>query len=228
MIRRRQGRSSVAPYDHPGQSGCQRRGAEEAQLGLVETGSDECEASNQQGDGETDARDGAGADDRRPSDRRAQAPAREAGDRKRHAERAERLAGEVAQQDTHRHWGSGGAPEHIPVDGDPGVGQREERHDGVARPGVVEGEQPLVRRNGGAQASSRRALSLRRGLLPEPAETLDGPMQLRPTDGTSPEQQVEEGVPCVSTGPLPRKSRPRAENSPKTGQRPVVLRENNS
>ena len=81
--------------------------------------------------------------------------------------------------------------EHVAVDGDPGVGQCEQRHDGVARPGVVEGEQPLVGRDGGAQASARRALELRRGLLAEPAETLGGPVQLGAADGTSAEQQAE-------------------------------------
>ena len=118
-------------------------------------------------------------------------PPRQAGDRERRAERAERLAGEEAQQDTDRHWGSGGAPEQLAVDGDPGVGQRKERHDGVARPWVEESEQLLVRWDGGAQAMARRALELRRRLLAEPAETLGGPVQLRPADGTGAEQQAE-------------------------------------
>src|SRR5918997_6347492 len=108
-------------------------------------------------------------------------------DRECRAERAERLAGEEAQQDTDRHRGSGGALEQLTVDGDPGVGQREERHDAVARPGVKEGEQPLVRWDRGAQAPASRALEVRRGLLAESTEPLDGPIQLRHADGTGAE-----------------------------------------
>ena len=65
----RPGQEPCRSYDHPGQGGCQCRGAEQAQLGLVETGSGEREAGDQQGHGETDAGDGARADDRRPADR---------------------------------------------------------------------------------------------------------------------------------------------------------------
>ena len=38
---------------------------------------------------------------------------------------------------------------------------------------------------------ARRALELRRRLLAEPAETLGGPVQLRPADGTGAAQQAE-------------------------------------
>ena len=96
-----------------------------------------------------------------------------------------------AEQDADGHWGAGGAAEHVAVDGDPGVGQCEQRHDDVARPGVVEGEEAFVGRDGGAQVSARGALQLRRGLLAEPAEALGGAVQLGAADGTCAEEQAE-------------------------------------
>ena len=67
----RAGQELRRPYDHPGQGGCQRRGREQAELGVVQVGSGEREAGDQQGHGEADAGDGARADDRRPADGRA-------------------------------------------------------------------------------------------------------------------------------------------------------------
>ena len=64
----RRGQESCRSYHNPGQGGCQRRAGEEAQLGLVETGSGERETGDQQRHGEAHAGDGARADDRRPAD----------------------------------------------------------------------------------------------------------------------------------------------------------------
>ena len=164
--------------------------AEDADLRLLEARAVERECRHQQRDGEPDAGDRPRAEDGRPADRGAQATAREPRHEQRHADDSKRLADHVAEQDAERDRRAGRALEEAAVDRDARVREREHRDDHVARPRVIEGQQPLVRRDRRAEALARRALELRRGLLAELAEALAGALELRPGDGIGPHQQA--------------------------------------
>ena len=131
--------------DEPGrQRGAQCR-AEHAELRLLQLRSSEREAGDQQRDGEADAGDGAAARERGPADRRPQPAAAHSRHEPRAAQHAGRLSHDVPDQDPQRDRRAERAREEAAVDHDAGVRKGEEGHDHVARPGVIELLQPLVR-----------------------------------------------------------------------------------
>jgi hypothetical protein len=90
----------------------------------------------------------------------------------------DRLARDVPGEDAERQRRGERSRQERPADHQPGVGQCEQRHDQVARPRVEGVLQPLVRGYGLRQADAGRPGRLRRGLLPELADPVDGPLQV--------------------------------------------------
>ena len=147
-------------------------------------------ARHQQRDGEPDAGDRSRAQDGRPADGRPESLAREVRHEQRHADDSDRLADDVAEQDAERDRRAGRALEQAHVDGDARVREREQRNDHVARPRVIQGQQPLVRRDRRSEARARRALELGRRLLAELAEALAGGFEVGPGDRGRPDQEA--------------------------------------
>jgi hypothetical protein len=155
--------------------GCGDAGAEDAELRLFELRSPERERGDQQRHSEADPGDGARTEHRRPADGRPQPAVRHACDEPRAAEDPERLADHVAAENPEGDRRAEGAAEERAADGDAGVREREERHDQVARPRVVELLEPLVARRRREELRCRGARELRRRLLaelPEPRRRL--------------------------------------------------------
>ena len=88
--------------EQPGEQRRAERGAEDAELRLLELRPVERERRDQQGDGEADPGDRAAAGDGRPADRRPQPAAAQPREQPREAEDADRLADDVAEEDPER------------------------------------------------------------------------------------------------------------------------------
>ena len=86
------------------------------------------------------------AQDRRPTDRRSQLTAGQPSHEPGGADDAHRLADHVAEQDPERDRRGEALRQEVAVDRDPGIREREQRHDQVARPGMEELLQALVHR----------------------------------------------------------------------------------
>ena len=182
---------AVAAEDEPGQGRGAERGAQHAELRLAQLGAVEGERGDQQRDGEADAGDRAAADRRRPADRRAQPAAAQLRHQPGDAGDADRLAEHVGEDDPERDRRGVGAREEVAVDRDADVGEREERHDHVARPRVVELQQAGVRRDGCPQAGAGRARQLRGRLLAEAAEEVGRPLELAAAGRVGPGDQAD-------------------------------------
>ena len=160
-----------SPDPEPGRKPCGRpedeRGherrahscAEDAEFRLFKFRSVEGQVGDQQRDGEADAGDRASTRERGPADRRPQPSPAQSRHEPGATEDADRLPDDVAEQDSERDRRRERAREEAAVDHDAGV------H--VARPGVIELGQPLVRRDRRPQPFPGRACQLRRRLLAE-------------------------------------------------------------
>ena len=124
------------------------------------------------------AGDGAGAEHRGPADRRPEPAAAQPGRRSQDGRDADRLADHVADQDAERDRRGERLGQEAAVDRDAGVGQREQRHDHVARPRVVESAAAARWARSRGQADAGRAGQLRRRLLAEQPEQVAGPLQV--------------------------------------------------
>ena len=155
------------PVDQPGQGGRDHRCRKCAELGFVQGCAGERARCDEQGDREPDPSERAAAEDGRPPDRWSDPAAAEPAHRLRRTDDRDRLAHHVADQHTERDGRRVGVCEEAAVEHDSRVRQREQRHDDVARPRVVEGLQPRVRRQRRGQPRGGRARQLRGRLLTE-------------------------------------------------------------
>ena len=165
--------------EEPGEEGRAERRAEDPELRLLELAAVEGERRDEQRDGKADAGDRPAAGDGHPADRRPDTPAAHARNEPRGAEDPDGLAEDVAEQDPERDRRAEGAREEAGVDRDARVRKREQRHDQVARPRVVELLEPLVRGDREPQPPAGRARELRRRLLAELPEPLRGKLEVR-------------------------------------------------
>ena len=116
--------------------------------------------------------------ERAPSDRQLQPPPAEPRGEPGGAEEPDGLAHDIRNEDAERHGRREGAREEAAVDRDARVRKREERHDHVARPRVVEVLQPLVRRDRVLEPDLRGARKLGRRLLAEQPEQVGGALEV--------------------------------------------------
>ena len=105
---------------------------------------------------------------------------------------AHRLAHHVPDQDAQRDRGRIGPGEQPHADRDAGVGQGEQRHDEVARPGVVQLLEPLVGGDGQPDAAAGLTGQLRGGLLAEQPEQVAGPLQVTARRGLGVGEQAHD------------------------------------
>ena len=154
------------------------RGREHAELGLLEQRPLEGERRDEQRDGEADAGRRGGDDERGPRDRQPRAAEHRARREPRRAQDPERLADHVRGDDAERHRRGRRRRQHVAVELDAGVGEREERHDHPARPRVQAVLQPLVGRDRRGEARARRVGQLRRRLLAERARELGAALEV--------------------------------------------------
>ena len=163
-------KQSSGAKEQPGEDRRAECGAQDAQLRLLELGTVEGERRDEQRDGEADPGDRAAPGHSRPAHRRAEPSAAQSGEQPRASEDPHRLAGDVADEDPERDRRAEAPRQEAAVDRDPGVREREQRHDHVARPGVKQLLQPFVERRRGPDLHSGHACQLRGGLLPELSE----------------------------------------------------------
>ena len=130
-----------------------------------------------------------------PTGGREPSPA-QAGEQPRRAGDAERLARDVADEDAQGDGGGVGAGEEGAAERDAGVGEREQRDDDVAGPGMVELLEPLVRGQRRGEPGARRLRQVGGRLLAEAAEQVAGPFQVGPGrrvgDGQQPHHQADD------------------------------------
>jgi hypothetical protein len=165
------------------QPGDERRaygGTEDAELRLLQVLPVECEGGDEQRDREADPGDRAAAGNGRPTDRRSQPAAAQPGEEPGAAEDSHRLADHVAEQDPERDRRREALGEEAAVDRDARVREREQRHDHVARPGVIELLKALVARCRRPELHAGHACQFRRGLLAELSKPLRGALEARP------------------------------------------------
>ena len=149
----------------------------------------EGERRDQQRHGEAYAGDRPAARDGGPAHRRAQPPAAQARREPRRPQHAQRLADDVADDDAQRDARAERACEEVAVEHDAGVREGEERHDHVARPGVVELLQALVRRDRRLEPDPGRARELRRRLLAEEPEEVARALEVAARGGIGEREQ---------------------------------------
>ena len=168
--------------EQPGEERRAEGGAQDAELRLLELRPLERERRDEQRDGEANSGDRAAACHGRPAHRRPEPSAAQSREQPRAPEDAHGLADDVANEDPERDRRGEGSLEEGAVDRDAGVREREQRHDQVARPRVVEQLQPLVRRDRGPEPEADGAGELGGRLLAELAEALRRTLEIGPRD----------------------------------------------
>ena len=166
--------------EEPGDRGGEQRRAEDSDFRLVELGSVEREIGDEDRDGETDSRDRARAGHRRPADRGPQAPAADLRREPGSTDDPHRLPDHVAEQDPERNGRRVRRRKEAGAEVDAGVREREERHDRVARPGMPERLQSLVRGDRRPQRGPCGTRQAACGLLPEEAEDVARASEVAP------------------------------------------------
>ena len=180
----------------PGEGRRGEHGGQDAELGFLQLGAGEGEGRDQDGHREADSGDRADAGDGHPADGRPEPSPAQAGEQPRRAGDAEGLARDVADEDAQGDGGGVGAGEEGAAERDARVGEREQRDDEVAGPGMVELLQPLVRGQRRGEPGARRLRQVGGRLLAEAAEQVAGPFQVGPGrrvgDGQQPHHQADD------------------------------------
>ena len=124
--------------EQPGESCGAERCGEDADLRFLERLPFEGDRGHEQSEREADACDRASAGDRGPVDGRSEPLVGQLRNQPSDAEHADWLADDVADDDPKCHRRRGGSAEYGTVERNTCVREREQRHDDVARPGMVE------------------------------------------------------------------------------------------
>ena len=175
--RRSAGIRLIDPHHEPGERRREDQRAERAELRLVEQLPVEGEARDQQRDREADPANTPPASSTGPlNGERGPCSCGRVASQEPPSD-ADRLPDHVADEDAERDRRGEGVAEQRPRQCDAGVGEREQRHDHVARPRMQARTGAARWRDRRQQAPLRRARELRRRLLAEGAGQRDRPLE---------------------------------------------------